>query len=96
MLFSPGAPFINCFQIFKWITRGSLLHRVYGVHRQAGIGVQINNLQTQEVEMTLIQFYFYVSTLKQLELTLFLPRVWRVIVWKRTKKTFTMGWKGAI
>ena len=60
-----GATFINCFRIFKWMSRESLLHRVYGVHRKAGIGVQINNLETQEVLITLIQFYFNVKTLKQ-------------------------------
>ena len=60
-----GATFINCFRIFKWMARGSLLHRVYGVHRKAGIGVQINNLETQEVLITLIQFCFNVTTLKQ-------------------------------
>ena len=30
--------------------RGSLLHRVHGVHRQGSIGVQISNLQIQAVE----------------------------------------------
>ena len=64
-VFFQGATFINCFQIFKWIGRGSLLHRVYGVHRQAGIGVQINNLKTQGVVITLIQFCFNITPLKQ-------------------------------
>ena len=63
--FSEGATFSNCFRIFKWITRESLLHRVPSVHKQAGIGVQINPLQTQGVEITLIQCCFNVTTVKQ-------------------------------
>ena len=63
--FLQGATFSNCFQIFKWIGRESLLHRVPGVHEQAGIDVQINTLQTQGVEITLIQCCFKVTTLKQ-------------------------------
>ena len=53
-----GATFSNCFQIFKWIAKESLLHRVPGVHKQAAIGVQINTRKTQEVEITLIQSFF--------------------------------------
>ena len=45
--FFQWATFINCFRVFKWIVRESRLHRVHGVQRQAGIGVQINNQQTQ-------------------------------------------------
>ena len=63
--FFQGATFINCFRIFKWIVRESLLHKVHGVHKQTGIGVQINNLQTLGVEITLIQCCFNVTTLKQ-------------------------------
>ena len=34
-----GATSINSFRIFKWIiSRESLLHRVTGVHKQAGLG----------------------------------------------------------
>ena len=47
--FFQGATFINCFLVFKWIARESLLYRVHCVQRQAGIGVQINNQQTQGV-----------------------------------------------
>ena len=46
--------FSNFLRIFQWISRESLLHRVHGVHKQAGLGAQINTLQTQGVEMTLI------------------------------------------
>ena len=63
--FFRGVTFINCFRIFKWIVRGSLLHKVHGVHKQIGIDVQINNLQTRGVEITLIQCCFNVTTLKQ-------------------------------
>ena len=63
--FSRGATFINCFQIFKWIARESLLLRVHGVHKQSGISVQINNLPTQGLEIILIQRCFNVTTLKQ-------------------------------
>ena len=94
--FFQGATFINCFRIFKWIVRESLLHKVHGVHKQTGIGVQINNLKTWGVEITLIQCCFNVTTLKQCGPTLFLLRVCRVFVWKRTKKTFTMRCKGEI
>ena len=60
-----GATFIICFRIFKWIVRESLLHKVHGVYKQTGIGVQINNLQTRGVEITLIQCCFNVTMLKQ-------------------------------
>ena len=43
----------------------SLLHSVRGVHKHAGIGIQINTLQTQGNEMTLIHCCFNVTTLKQ-------------------------------
>ena len=42
-----------------------MLHRVPGVHKQAGISAQINTLQTQGVEITLIQCCFNVTRLKQ-------------------------------
>ena len=51
--FFQGVSFINCFWIFKWVAGESLLHRVHGVQIQVGIGVRINNLQTQVVETTL-------------------------------------------
>ena len=63
--FFQGATLSNCFQIFKWIAKESLLHRVPGVHKQAGIGAQINTLQTQGIEIILIQCCFKVTTLKQ-------------------------------
>ena len=63
--FFQGATFINCFRIFKWIVRESRLHKVHSVHKQTGIGIQINNLQTREVEITLIQCCFNVTRLKQ-------------------------------
>ena len=63
--FFQGATLSNWFQIFKWIARESLLHRVLGVHKHAGIGIQINTLQTQGNQMTLIHCCFNVATLKQ-------------------------------
>ena len=48
----------NCFRSFKRIARKSFLHRVPGVHKQDGIGVQINTLQTQGIEITLIHMLF--------------------------------------
>ena len=63
--FFQGATLSNWFQIFKWIARESLLHRVLGVHKHAGIGIQINTLQTQGNQMTLIHCCFNVTTLKQ-------------------------------
>ena len=62
--FFQGATFINCFLIFKWIVRESLLYKVLGVHKQTVIDVQINNLQTLKVKITLIQCCFNVATLK--------------------------------
>ena len=53
------------------------------------MSVQINNLQIQWVEITLIQW-------NSVELTLLLPRVCRVIIKKGTKKTYTIGWMGTI
>ena len=41
------------------------LHKVHGVHKQTGIDVQINNMQTQGVEIPLIQCCFNDTTLKQ-------------------------------
>ena len=43
----------------------SLLHRLPGVHEQAGIGIQVNTLQTQWVQIFLIQCCFNVTKLKQ-------------------------------
>ena len=64
--FFEGVTSINCFQIFKWIAREFLLHRAHGVHRQASIGVQINNLEHRGlVEITLIHCFFNFTTLKQ-------------------------------
>ena len=57
--------FSNWFWIFKWLAREWLLHRVRGVYKQALIGTQINTLQIQGVEITLIQCCFNVTTLKQ-------------------------------
>ena len=55
--FFQGAIFINYFWIFKWIARELLLHSV------PGVGVQINTLKTQEVQITLIQCCFKNTTL---------------------------------
>ena len=63
--FFRGATFSNCFRIFKWVTKESPLHGTPGVHKQAGAGIQINTLQTQGVEISLIQCCFNVTTLKQ-------------------------------
>ena len=60
-----GSTFSNCFRIFKWIQRESLFHRVPSVNWQAGIGFQINTLQTQGNEITLIQCCFNVTQVKQ-------------------------------
>ena len=38
---------------------------MHGVHKQTGIGVQVNNLQKRGIEITLIQCCFNVTTLKQ-------------------------------
>ena len=94
--FFVGATFTNCFRIFKWIARVSLLHKVHGVHKQTGIGVQMNNLQTQGLEITLSQCCFNVTTLKQRCTNVTSTRVCSAFVGKRTKKTFTMRWKGEI
>ena len=51
--------------ILKWIPSESLLHMVTSVQKQVSIRVQIYNLQTQGVEITLIQCYFNAATLKQ-------------------------------
>ena len=92
-----GAIFSNCLWILKWIARESLLHRVIGVHKQADIVVQINTLQTQGVKITLIQRCFNIATLKQCRTNVIsIPCVYRVIVWKNTRKTFTTRCKGAI
>ena len=63
--FFQGATLSNCLWFFKWIARESFLHWVPGVHKEASIGVQINTLQTQDVEITLIQCCLNVTTLKQ-------------------------------
>ena len=61
-------------------------------HKQAAIGVQISTMQTQGVEITLIQCCFNVTTLKQRWTNVISTLcVCKVTVWKRTRKTFTMG-----
>ena len=55
----------NCFRSFKRIARKSFLRRVPGAHKQDGIGIQINTLQTQGIEITLIYMLFQDKTLKQ-------------------------------
>ena len=92
--FFQGATFINCFRIFKWIVRESLLHKVHGVHKQTGIGVQVNNLQIHGVEITL-NVVSMRRRWNSVEL-LFLPSVCRLFFWKRTRKTFRIRWKGEI
>ena len=52
-IFFQGVTFSNCFQFFKWIARETPLHRVPGIHKLGAIGIQINTLQTQELEITL-------------------------------------------
>ena len=62
------------------------------VHNQAGIRVQINTLEIKTVEKISIQFRFNVTMLKQRWTNVIsAPFVCRVIVWKRTTKTFTIG-----
>ena len=81
----------NCFRSFKWIARKSFLRRVPGVHKQDGIGIQINTLQTQGIEITLIHMLFQDKTLKhRWTKVLSIPCVCRASVWKRTWKTFAM------
>ena len=89
--FFQGATFINCFRIFKWIARESFLHRVHGVHKQAGISVQINNLEIQTAEITLIQCYFNVTTRKQRWTNVIATPVIATPVWERTKKYSQLG-----
>ena len=57
--------FSSCFRIFKWIVRKYFLLRVTVVHKQPGIGIQINTLQTERVEINLIQCCLNVTTIKQ-------------------------------
>ena len=61
--FLHGAAFINCFRIFKWTLQENSFYLGYPVF--INVSVQINNLQTQGVEITLIQCCFNVTTLKQ-------------------------------
>ena len=61
--FFHGAAFINCFRIFKWTLQENSFYLGYPVF--INISVQINNLQTQGVEITFIQCCFNVTTLKQ-------------------------------
>ena len=60
--FLHGAAFINCFRIFKWTLQENSFYLGYPVF--INVSVQINNLQTQGVEITLIQCCFNVTTLK--------------------------------
>ena len=46
-----GAAFFNCFRIFKWILQDKPFYIGYTVF--INMSVQINNLQTQAVEITL-------------------------------------------
>ena len=59
-----GTTFSKCFWILS-IGKESPLIRVSGVPKQASFSVQINILQTQGVEITLIQCCFNVTTLNQ-------------------------------
>ena len=61
--FFHGASFINCFQILKWTLQENSFFLGYPV--LINLSVQINDLQTQGVEITLIQCCFNVTTLKQ-------------------------------
>ena len=61
--FFHGAVFINCFQIFKWTLQENSFYLGYPVF--INMSVQTNNLQTQTVEITLIQCCFNVMMLKQ-------------------------------
>ena len=61
--FFHGAAFINCFWIFKWTLQENSFYLGYPVF--INMSVQTNNLQTQTVEITLIQCCFNVMMLKQ-------------------------------
>ena len=61
--FFHGAAFINCFRIFKWTLQENSFYLGYPVF--INMSVQINNLQTQGVEINLIQCCFNVTKLKQ-------------------------------
>ena len=90
--FFQEATFSNYFEIFKQVPRESLSHRVPSVHKQACIGIQMKTLQIQGVEIILLQCYFNVPTLKQrLTNAIYTPCVCRLIIWKCTRKTLSMG-----
>ena len=61
--FFQGAAFINCYRIFKWTLQDNPFCVGYPLF--INISVKINNLQTQRVEITLVQCLFIVTTLKQ-------------------------------
>ena len=61
--FFQGAAFINCYRIFKWTLQDNPFYVGYPVF--INMSVKINNLQTQRVEITLIQCLFNLTTLKQ-------------------------------
>ena len=61
--FFQGEAFFNRFRIFKWILQENPFYIGHPVFMN--MSVQINNLQTQWVEITLIQCCFIVTTLKQ-------------------------------
>ena len=61
--FFHGAAFINCFRILKWTLQENSFF--LGYPELINLSVQINDLQTQGVEITLIQCCFNVTTLKQ-------------------------------
>ena len=52
--FFQGAAFINCFRIFKWTLQENSFYLGFPVFKN--MSVQINNVQTQEVEKTLMLF----------------------------------------
>ena len=90
--FFQGTTFSNCVWIFKRIAKESLLHRVPGVHKQVGIADQVNTLQTQWIEITLIQCCFNITTLKQRWINIISTGcACGVISQKRTRKTFAMA-----
>ena len=60
--FFQGAAFINCFWIFKWTLQENSFYVGYPVF--INMIVQINNWQTQGIEITFIQCCFKVTTLK--------------------------------
>ena len=52
--FFHGAAFINCFRIFKWTLQENSFYLGFPVFKN--MSVQINNVQTQGVEITLMLF----------------------------------------